>query len=226
MLLLTKENHYQEVFLPFAADHSFPPDTLFFVVEPDFCVQQEDEGARIAWNETVKQEGLGAKTYEQLIGKLGDEKGNKIARACEDFRDRCEAALNPDQTCWPEYEDEEGKPYYGSFDVTKPPEAELVDIMQTEKGTSSREPHKKKGRPERPKVYKPEDCSPELCDMITIASECHRVGCGGLMWNSWNATQWSSWKKKMQGVAIGCPLVRSTRLWDHRESGQVLAGQE
>ena len=58
VLLLTKENHYQEVFLPFAADHSFPPDTLFFVVEPDFCVQQEDEGARIAWNETVKQEGF------------------------------------------------------------------------------------------------------------------------------------------------------------------------
>ena len=74
VLLLTKENHYQEVFLPFASDHTFPPDTVFFVVEPDFCVQMEDEGARIAWNETVKQEGLGAKTYEQLIGNLGDEK--------------------------------------------------------------------------------------------------------------------------------------------------------
>ena len=37
VLLLTKENHYQEVFLPFASDHTFPPDTVFFVVEPDFA---------------------------------------------------------------------------------------------------------------------------------------------------------------------------------------------
>ena len=141
----TIKKHYQEVFLPFASDHSFAPDTLFIVVEPDFCVQREDEGARIAWMETVKQEGFGAKTYEELISKLADPKEKEIfARACGDFRARCEAALNPDQTCWPEYEDEEGKPYHGSFDVTKPPEAELVDIMREERGTSSRQPHKKK----------------------------------------------------------------------------------
>ena len=32
--------------------------------------------------------------------------------------------------------------------------------------------------------------------MITMANECKRSKCGGLVWFSWNATQWSPWKKR------------------------------
>ena len=69
----SNENHGKSVLLPYCADHSNSPDTLFIVVEPDFTMRKEDEQARQQWEEACESEAYGLEALEDLASCIADE---------------------------------------------------------------------------------------------------------------------------------------------------------
>ena len=75
---------------------------MFFVVEPDFCVLEEDEQARNELQTALKTESLQATSLEEMPGIIGDDELKEDFKAkYEKYKADKAAAGRDEEALWP-----------------------------------------------------------------------------------------------------------------------------
>jgi len=161
-------------------------DTLWIVLEPDFCVFEVDAKARME----LIMERLGdekSNTYEDFAAKIENESARVrfLSALTEWRRERKEKG---DYTAWPHVPLTTSKAASSTGTTAKgvPPPPKLPPPSL---------PKRKKAEELQTRPY---GCARALLDLVLYFNASAKAGRGGLLWTGWNAEQWGEGKKCRQ----------------------------
>ena len=190
-------------------------DTLFLVLEPDYCMRKEDEMARKEWLDAVAMESLECGSLSDLQHIIGNDAVREefIERLKQYKKDKADRPPSL-ETPWPAKRSDAGS----SRDKPKAGTADRAPGTRGKAQPGNRlyySGDREIDSPTKPVAQisiSAEDCSPELLDMVEMCNEASRAGVGEFVWASWDSSHWGprpkNAKYRAQTPSAGAHFMR------------------
>ena len=188
--------------LPFCADQSLPPDLIFFVFEPDFCLSANDEVARKEMQLAVKQEGLLAvHSFDELKERLSGAVHDELIAQEKKFMERKKLHRDDEEVLWP-FEGDHGQHQAGTSSSSSGTgrRATLAEEIGQRPKRMAKPPKRRSysgdreieapPQPLKPSTIDASEGSQELLDTLAMANTAAREGHGDFIWFSWDSAVW------------------------------------
>jgi hypothetical protein len=161
-------------------------DTLFIVVEPDFCIYEVDAAARLEL--LYKRLEVGRpEDYEDFGEQISDPITKSAFRhSLQEWRTTGQA-VGSSLLPWPQTRSRTGAS--SSSSAQQPPSEELPPVPVLARPPKMSEENTHLGK------------HSSLEDLVLYANAAHRCQRGNLIWVGWNASQWSAGSTKTRGTS-------------------------